>query len=127
MNELSIKNQEKVLKTLITLCSDYPTPWIYQPKKFPDNFKFISANSLIIILNLLEDKGLINVIYANLPESFNIHTITITPKGYDYHPQKQLKTTERWLERVYGFIFGTVLGAVVTYIIPLIASLFAGR
>lgn len=127
MNELSIRNQEKVLKTLIKLCYDYPTSLIYQPKNFTDNFNFISVESLIIILRLLEDKKLIYVCYANLPESFNIHTIEITPAGYDYHPQKQLRTAERWRERLYGFVFGTVLGAVVTYIIPLIANLLSGK
>lgn len=122
MNELSIKNQEKVLKILIDLSDKSPTPWIYRPQCFENNFKFISAESLITILDILADKEYISVQYANLPDSLNINTIQITPKGFNYHPQKALETKERWLERLFGFLCGTVLGSVVTYFIPIILS-----
>lgn len=118
MNELSIKNQSKVLNTLIALCQKSPTRRLYRPKNFEENFSFISAGSLIDILSILSDKEYISVQYADLPDSFNINTLTVTPKGLNYHPQKALETKERWLERLYGFLFGTVLGAVFTYFVP---------
>lgn len=122
MNELSIRNQEKTLNVLIELCEKSPTPWICRPVNFTDNFKFISVEALIKILNILSDKGLIEVVYADYPDNFNIYTLTVTPKGFNYHPQKALRTKEKWLERLYGFIIGTVLGSIVTYLIPIILN-----
>lgn len=126
MNQLSIKNQERVLKVLIRLCSESPTHWICKPVNFTDNFKFITVESLIVILQILSDKMLITVQYADYPDNFNIHTLHVTPKGYDYHPQKSLRTKEKWLERLYGFIFGTLLGAMLTYFMPIIIAHIGG-
>lgn len=122
MSDYSIKNQEKVLKILIRLCKKSPTPWLYCPKDFEDNFKFVSPDSLVNILAMLTAKEYIHVVYGDFPDSFNIETLQILPKGYDYAPQKALATKERWLERIYGFVVGTILGAIITYVIPLIIS-----
>ena len=119
---LSIRNQEKVLYKLITLCNSAPTKHLYRPVCFEENFRFISANELDQILSILEDKEYIRVSYADLPNSFNIHTLSVTPKGLNYNPQKQLTIRERWCERIYGFIFGSVLTAIVSYFIPIILS-----
>ena len=73
---------------------------------------------------MLTSKEYISVVYGDLPDSFNIETITILPKGFDYAPQKALKSKERWLERLYGFLVGTVLGSVVTYLITFILNKF---
>ena len=76
MSAYSIKNQEKVLKKLIQLRNDSDTPWIYRPKNFEDNFPFIEPQFLIDILAMLQANEYVNVVYADLPESFNIETIS---------------------------------------------------
>ena len=120
MNEYSIHKQEKILKILIELCQQSPSGYIYQPKNFESNFQFIDLEHLITILQILENKGYIFVQYADLPESFNIYELHITPDGYDYHPQKAIRTKQIWIERLYGFIAGVILSVVVTYLIPFI-------
>ena len=127
MNELSIKNQDKVLKVLSRLCRESSTPWLYRPVGFEQHFSFISTDALIDILEILSDKEYISVQYADLPDSFNIDTLQVTPKGLNYRPQKLLEAKERWLERLYGFIVGTVLGAVVTYFIPKVLDYILGN
>lgn len=117
MSGITVKKQEKVLKTLIQLCHESHTPWIYHPVGFEQHFPFVDSASLIDILNILSSKNLIDVRYTDSPESFNIHTLQVTPQGLDYHPQKALKTKERWMERLYGFLVGTILGAVTTYFV----------
>lgn len=120
MSDHSIKNQEKVLKILIQLQKDSRTGWIYRPPNFERNFSFVCTKTLIDLLAMLEAKGYINVVYSDLPDSFNIETIYVTPKGLDYAPQKQLAAKERWLERLYGFIVGIVLASIINYIVPVI-------
>ena len=126
MQTHSIKNQEKVLKKLIALRRSSPTQWLYRPNNFEKNFPFIDPKFLSDILAMLEAKEYIKVVYTDSPESFNIETLAVTPKGLDYIPQKSLKSKERWLERLYGFIAGVVLSSVVTYFIPLILDRILG-
>lgn len=95
MSAYSIKNQEKVLKKLIQLRNDSDTPWIYRPKNFEDNFPFIEPQFLIDILAMLQANEYVNVVYADLPESFNIETISITEKGLNYFPNKKLQDREK--------------------------------
>lgn len=126
-SELNVKNQEKVLKILSKLCRESSMPWIYRPVDFEKKFPFVSVEALIDILDILADKGYISVQYADLPNSFNINTLQVTPKGLDYQPQKTLKVKERWLERLWGFLFGTMLGSVATYFITAILNHIFGK
>lgn len=109
MNPIRIKNQEKVLRTLIQLSSNYPRRRICQPKNFEDNFCFVSAEALIDILVLLEKKGYIAVQYGDYPDCFNISALQILPEGLDYRPQKALRTKEVWVNRLWGFLTGVIL------------------
>lgn len=124
---LSIRKQEKTLYKLISLCNVAPTDHLYRPVDFEKNFPFITASELVLILSILEDKEYIRVCYADLPNSFNIHTLSVTPKGLNYKPQKQLTTWERWRERIYGFIFGSVLTSAVSYFLPIILNRILGN
>lgn len=84
MSDYSIKNQEKVLKKLISLCEESPAPWLYRPIDFEKNFPFVKPEILISILAILESKGYIRVVYADLPDNFNIETIEVTQQGLYY-------------------------------------------
>ncbi len=117
MSAYSIKNQEKVLKILISLCEKSSTPWLYCPTEFERNFPFVAPETLTSILAMLESKGYVRVVYGDYPNSFNIETIEVTPQGLNYAPQKFLTTKEKWEERAYGFFVGIVLGSVATYFI----------
>ena len=117
MNYYSIKKQEKTLYRLIELCHAAPAGRLYRPRGFAEQFDFISTAELTDILELLQSKGYIEVQYADLPDNFNINTLTVTPQGLDYKPQKMLTLKERWFERLYGFIAGAVLGSAATYFI----------
>ncbi len=127
MNELRIKNQEKVLKTLISMQNASETHYIYHPVGFEANFPFVSVKALIDILEILSDKNYIIAEYADLPDNFNIHMLQVTPAGLNYHPQKALETKQRWLERLYGFVVGVILGSVITYFMPIILDRIFGR
>lgn len=127
MNQFNVKNQEKVLKILINMQQQSQTDWIYRPKNFESNFPFLDCQALISMLGILTAKEYINVVYADLPDSFNIETIVVLPKAYDYLPQKHLKAKERWLERLYGFIVGSVLGSVVTYFVTYLLDHIVNR
>lgn len=97
MKKLSIKNQEKTLKILIKLCLETSAPWLYKPINFENNFDFISSKDLIKILDILVDKELISIQYADLPNHFNINTLKITAKGYDYFPMKLYNNFHFWI------------------------------
>lgn len=106
MNELSIKNQEKVLNILIELSRNGIDNTICRPVDFESNFTFISVNALIEILKILESKGLIKVIYADYPDNFNIYTLQITPSGLNYTPQKKQESSAKWIDRIIGWLSG---------------------
>ena len=120
LSELKIRNQEKVLKKLISLCDDSPTFIITRPVNFTDNFKFISVDALTQILSILENKKLISVLYADYPDNFNIAELYVTPDGYSYSPEKNYINQQKWKDRIIGFVFGTILGSAVTYFLPLL-------
>ena len=106
MSELSTHNKEKVLKILIDLSRKGIDNIICKPVNFEDNFKFISVESLIEMLKILEAEGLIDVVYADYPKHFNIYTLQITPNGLFYLPQKQHETKQKWIDRIIGWISG---------------------
>lgn len=106
MNELSTRNKEEVLKILIDLSRKGIDNIICKPVNFEDNFKFISVESLIEMLKILEDEGLIDVVYADYPKHFNIYTLQITPKGLFYLPQKNHETKQKWFDRLLGWFSG---------------------
>lgn len=124
MYNLSIKKQEKTLYQLIELCHASPTGHLFRPLKFQEQFDFISEDELIDILEILQSKGYINVEYADLPDSFNINTLSVTPQGLNYKPQKMLTTKERWCERAYGFVAGIATSVILGYIPMLLAHIF---
>lgn len=126
MTSLSIKDQEKVLYKLIELCRTSPSGNLFRPSNFERNFNFVSANDLILILEILQDKEYIKVMYADLPDNFNINVLSVTPKGLNYRPQKILTVKERWCERFYGFAVGTVFGSVSAYFVTKILDRILG-
>ena len=119
IDTLSIKNQEKVLSALIKMVRNSSLPYLYRPKDFQDNFAYLSEDDLDTMLCILEDKGLISVVRADYPDSFGIGQLYITAKGYDYHPQKVLRSTERWKERFFGFVFGVLTTVVATVMVSI--------
>lgn len=126
MYNLSIKKQEKTLYQLIELCHASPTGHLFRPLKFQEQFDFISDDELIDILEILQSKGYINVEYADLPDSFNINTLSVTPQGLNYKPQKMLTTKERWCERAYGFVAGSIFGSIAGHLISMLISRIFG-
>ena len=119
MSVYSIKNQEKVLKILIQLRNQSDTPWIYRPENFENNFPFIKPQFLIDILSMLQAKQYIEVVYSNLPNSFNIETISITEKGLDYLPNKKLMDREKRFSHFHTWA-NTIIAA-LALIISIIA------
>ena len=120
MKKLTIYTQERVLHKLINMVKNCGLDHLYRPKGFEKNFPYLSEQDLQIILDILDNKNLIHVEYADYPDSFGIYTLSITPNGYDYYPQKSLSKREKWKERFIGFLSGvliTVIGGVILNIL----------
>lgn len=116
MKKLTQKRQEKVLRRIIKMIDSQNSDCLVRPKGFEKAFPSLSPAELDRVLRILRDKGLISVTYADFPDSFNIYTLSVTPKGFDFFPQKSLTTQERWKERILGFVFGvatSVLGGII--------------
>lgn len=116
MKKLTQKRQEKVLRRIIKMIDSQDSDCLVQPKGFEKAFSFLSPPELDRVLRILRDKGLISITYADFPDSFNIYTLSVTPKGFDFFPQKSLTTQEKWKERIIGFVFGvatSVLGGII--------------
>lgn len=115
-----LTTQEKVLKKLISMVKSSDLDHLYRPKDFEKEFPYLSESDLQIVLDILENKDLIHVSYADFPDSFNIYTLSITPVGYDYYPQKSLTTREKWKERIVGFVSGVLITVIGEFILKLI-------
>lgn len=108
MKKLTQRRQEKVLRRIIQMIDQQNPDHLACPKDFEKSFPFLCPTDLDRVLRILRDKGLISVVFADFPDSFNIYTLSVTPEGFDYFPQKSLTTMEKWKERAVGFAFGVV-------------------
>ena len=117
MKNINIRNQHKVLKKITSMCYSSPRGILYEPKGFKDNFPYLTNGELSLILDILSDKELIEITYDNCPDSFNIWSIVVTTMGYNYLPQVSFDNTERWKERIWGFLSGSVFTSVMAFLI----------
>lgn len=106
MNKLRLKNQRKTLKVLIDMSAKTRNGLIWRPKNFPQHFSFLTSYDLVQMLTILEDKKLIAVQYADLPDNFNINIIKVLPAGFDFEPQISYDNWQRWIDRLVGFVSG---------------------
>ena len=116
MKKLTQRQQEKVLRIIIQMLDQQNSDCLVCPKNFEKSFSFLSPSDLDHVLQILRDKGFISLVYADFPDSFNIYTLSVTPKGFNFFPQKSLTVKEKWAERAIGFILG-VATSVLTGII----------
>lgn len=117
MKKISIRKQRKTLKQIIRLIDASPFDSLSRPLNFENNFPFLSARDLNRTLHVLADEKLISVKWADLPDSFNILWLSVTPKGFNYFSHYSLSVRQKWIERLYGFLSGvaiTVLAQIVT-------------
>lgn len=119
MKNYSVKMQSKILKRLILLCDTSPNGVLFKPVRFVENFPFVSQNVLMNIIEILEEKNLVDISWADYPESLNIYRLAITPQGYDFHPQAEYINTQRWKDRIWGFVSGSLFSAAISIIIAL--------
>lgn len=108
MKKLNQRRQEKVLRRIIQMIDQQNSDHLVCPKDFEKSFSFLCPADLDRVLRILRAKGLISIVFADFPDSFNIYTLSVTPKGFDFFPQKSLTTIEKWKERAVGFAFGVV-------------------
>lgn len=116
MGNLTQKQQEKVLKQIIKMIQSKNSDCLVCPKSFEKHFSFLDPSELRLVLRILQDKGLVSAVYADFPDSFNIYTLSVTAKGFDFFSQKAISVKEKWKERVVGFVFGvatSVLGGII--------------
>lgn len=124
MHSLSIKNQERVLKILIKLCSATTTGVLDTPENFQSHFSFISCSSLTDILEILENNKLIEVLYGDNFSSFNIIRLRITAKGKGYAAEKRAYAKELWLIHAkIPVIVSAVTTVIINYILPLLPQI----
>ena len=120
MEKHSIENQGKVLRVLIDLCKQQEERTIFMSDfadKIVDICKFVSSDDLCTIIEILRDEGLIIAPATPYRNELNVHSIAITPKGYNFHPQKEYINKLRWSDRIWGFLTGSLFTAVISFII----------
>lgn len=119
MEKFSIKNQNKVLKKITSMCYPCPHGILYEPQGFENNFPHIPKKELCVILDILASKDLIEICYGDYPDSFNIWSISVTTIGYNYIPQVSFDNRERWKERIWGFVTGSLFTALANIILQI--------
>ena len=96
IKERSIRIQNKVLRIILNMELN-SAGYIYRPRNFEENFPFIkSTDNLKIVLYILAQKELLDVDFSYQDDTCFINTISITPKGYDYFPEKRYKNLYFW-------------------------------
>mgnify|MGYP004514903993 CR=1 FL=1 len=97
IKERSLHIQNKVLKTILNMELN-SAGYIYRPHNFEDNFPFItSIENLQIVLSILDQKGIIEADFSYYDDNCFINTISITPQGYNYFPDKKYKDLCFWI------------------------------
>jgi len=100
IKERSIRIQNKVLRIILNMELNN-AGFLYRPHNFEKNFPFIkSIENLKIVLYILAQKELIDVDFSYQDDTCFIHTISITPKGYNYFPEKRYKDIYFWTPTV---------------------------
>lgn len=121
---VTTKDKELVLKYVIdydknSIAGRGSVGTVYHPANFMHSFSGLSEQMVYACLLVLQDEKLIQVQFADFPESDNIHTIDLLPKGASYFATKELEK-QKFYKSWRWNIMMSVISALSGWILPLV-------